>query len=114
MKKKILKTIFELIVVYYFLSLLFSNTKIVIIFLFIQQVSWMRSRDLHILTTGNLKYISDKRFKLQHLNGSDAWTLQLDHVSKSDAGRYECQLNTEPKRMHVVQLSVRGNGEQPS
>lgn len=68
----------------------------------------MRSRDLHILTSGEFTFSSDERFKPQHLAGSDAWTLQLDHVKKSDAGRYECQVNTEPKIMYAVQLVVRG------
>ncbi|CAB0032801.1 unnamed protein product [Trichogramma brassicae] len=72
------------------------------------QVSWMRSRDLHILSFASIMYISDRRFKLQHLNGSDAWTLQLDRVRKSDAGRYECQVNSEPKIMYAVQLAVKG------
>ncbi|XP_014239151.1 uncharacterized protein LOC106660603 isoform X2 [Trichogramma pretiosum] len=71
------------------------------------QVSWMRSRDLHILSFASVMYISDRRFKLQHLNGSDAWTLQLDRVRKSDAGRYECQVNSEPKIMYAVQLAVK-------
>ncbi|KAL7301894.1 hypothetical protein TKK_0005493 [Trichogramma kaykai] len=71
------------------------------------QVSWMRSRDLHILSFASIMYISDRRFKLQHLNGSDAWTLQLDRVRKSDAGRYECQVNSEPKIMYAVQLAVK-------
>ncbi|XP_031785705.1 roundabout homolog 2 isoform X4 [Nasonia vitripennis] len=71
-------------------------------------VSWMRSRDLHILTSGQYTFSSDERFQPQHLAGSDAWTLQLDQVKKSDAGRYECQVNTEPKMMYAVQLIVRG------
>ncbi|XP_011501715.1 PREDICTED: uncharacterized protein LOC105365297 [Ceratosolen solmsi marchali] len=70
-------------------------------------VSWMRSKDLHILTSDNITFSSDERFKLQHLTGSDAWTLQLNHVKKSDIGRYECQVNTEPKIMYAVQLIVR-------
>ncbi|XP_001600432.2 fibroblast growth factor receptor-like 1 isoform X3 [Nasonia vitripennis] len=70
-------------------------------------VSWMRSRDLHILTSGQYTFSSDERFQPQHLAGSDAWTLQLDQVKKSDAGRYECQVNTEPKMMYAVQLIVR-------
>ncbi|KAJ8683608.1 hypothetical protein QAD02_019400 [Eretmocerus hayati] len=71
----------------------------------------MRSRDLHILTSGRFTFSSDERFKPQHLAGSDAWTLQLDQVRKSDAGRYECQVNTEPKMMYAVQLIVRDAGK---
>lgn len=70
-------------------------------------VSWMRSRDLHILTSGNFSFSSDARFGAQHTSGSDAWTLRLDNARKTDSGKYECQVNTEPKIMYAVQLSVR-------
>ncbi|XP_032671093.1 uncharacterized protein LOC116844079 isoform X2 [Odontomachus brunneus] len=70
-------------------------------------VSWMRSRDLHILTSGNFAFSSDARFGPQHSPGSDAWTLRLDNARKTDSGKYECQVNTEPKIMYAVQLSVR-------
>ncbi|EGI59975.1 hypothetical protein G5I_11762 [Acromyrmex echinatior] len=50
---------------------------------------------------------SDARFGPQHTPGSDAWTLRLDNARKTDSGKYECQVNTEPKIMYAVQLSVR-------
>ncbi|KAI4503356.1 hypothetical protein M0802_001578 [Mischocyttarus mexicanus] len=67
----------------------------------------MRIRDLHILTAGTVAFSSDTRFNPQHTPGSDAWTLRLDNVKKTDSGIYECQVNTEPKIMYAVQLSVR-------
>ncbi|KOC66573.1 hypothetical protein WH47_08966 [Habropoda laboriosa] len=67
----------------------------------------MRSKDLHILTSGNALFSSDTRFGPQHTPGSDAWTLRLDNARKTDSGKYECQVNTEPKMMYAVQLSVR-------
>ncbi|XP_048515666.1 probable oxidoreductase PXDNL isoform X2 [Athalia rosae] len=70
-------------------------------------VSWIRSRDLHILTSDDVAFSSDARFGPQHSPGSDAWTLRLDNARRSDSGRYECQVNTEPKMMYAVQLSVR-------
>ncbi|KAL0100727.1 hypothetical protein PUN28_019244 [Cardiocondyla obscurior] len=70
-------------------------------------VSWMRSKDLHILTSGDFSFSSDARFGAQHTPGSDAWTLRLDNARKTDSGKYECQVNTEPKIMYAVQLSVR-------
>ncbi|XP_053981458.1 hemicentin-1-like isoform X2 [Hylaeus volcanicus] len=70
-------------------------------------VSWMRSKDLHILTSGNTPFSSDARFGPQHTPGSDAWTLRLNNARKGDSGKYECQVNTEPKMMYAVQLSVR-------
>ncbi|KAK0180399.1 hypothetical protein PV327_006043 [Microctonus hyperodae] len=72
-----------------------------------QNVSWMRSRDLHILTTSDLTFSSDVRFSPEHVSGSDAWTLRLESARKSDTGTYECQVNTEPKIMYTVQLFVR-------
>lgn len=68
----------------------------------------MRIRDLHILTAGTVAFSSDTRFHPQHTPGSDAWTLRLDNVKKTDSGIYECQINTEPKIMYAVRLSVRG------
>ena len=38
----------------------------------------------------------------------DEWILQIQYVQKRDAGRYECQLNTQPVRSFFVQLSVVG------
>ncbi|XP_046749461.1 uncharacterized protein LOC124413129 isoform X2 [Diprion similis] len=70
-------------------------------------VSWIRNRDLHILTSADVAFSSDPRFAPQHTPGSDAWTLRLDNARRSDSGRYECQVNTEPKMMYAVQLAVR-------
>ena len=41
-------------------------------------------------------------------SGQDEWILQIQYVQKRDAGRYECQLNTQPVRSFFVQLSVVG------
>ncbi|XP_058803802.1 lachesin-like [Phymastichus coffea] len=76
-------------------------------------VSWMRGRDLHILSSGELSFSSDARFRLQHPAGSDAWTLRLERLRGSDAGAYECQVNSEPKAMRRVQLSVRDSPPPP-
>ncbi|XP_046431344.1 uncharacterized protein LOC124185055 isoform X1 [Neodiprion fabricii] len=70
-------------------------------------VSWIRIRDLHILTSADVAFSSDARFAPQHAPGSDAWTLRIDNARRSDSGRYECQVNTEPKMMYAVQLAVR-------
>lgn len=70
-------------------------------------VSWMRSRDLHILTSSEITFSSDSRFSPEHMPGSDAWTLRLEDSKKSDSGNYECQVNTEPKIMYTIRLLVR-------
>lgn len=71
-------------------------------------VSWIRHHDLHILTVGGYTYTADMRFRSIYNtpSGQDEWILQIQYVQKRDAGRYECQLNTQPVRSFFVQLSV--------
>lgn len=56
------------------------------------QISWIRRRDWHILTTGKTTYTNDERFHVLHADGSDEWTLQIKFVQKRDNGTYECQV----------------------
>ncbi|XP_074603447.1 zwei Ig domain protein zig-8-like [Brevipalpus obovatus] len=72
-------------------------------------VSWVRQRDLHILTAGQYTYTSDQRFSCIHLENSDDWTLEIKYVQKDDAGVYECQVNTEPKMSLSIRLSIVAN-----
>ncbi|EEC15969.1 conserved hypothetical protein [Ixodes scapularis] len=69
-------------------------------------VSWVRQRDLHILTVGTYAYTSDQRFHSIHLEGSDDWTLEVRYTQKGDAGVYECQISTEPKMSLNVSLAL--------
>ncbi|XP_026493433.2 protein CEPU-1-like isoform X1 [Vanessa tameamea] len=62
-----------------------------------RSVSWIRKRDLHILTVGVHTYSSDARFAALHTDGSDEWTLRVAHAQPRDSGAYECQVSTEPK-----------------
>lgn len=52
------------------------------------QVSWIRKRDLHILTVGILTYSSDQRFQAMHQEGSDEWTLKITSPQPRDSGIY--------------------------
>ncbi|XP_055946665.1 titin-like isoform X1 [Argiope bruennichi] len=70
------------------------------------QVSWVRQRDLHILTVGKYTYTSDQRFTSIHLDNSEVWTLEIKYVQKKDAGVYECQVSTEPKMSLSINLNV--------
>ncbi|CAB3220934.1 unnamed protein product [Arctia plantaginis] len=70
------------------------------------QVSWIRKRDLHILTAGILTYTSDQRFQVIRPEKSENWTLQIKFPQERDAGIYECQVNTEPKMSLAFQLNV--------
>lgn len=69
-------------------------------------VSWVRHRDLHILTVGRYTYISDQRFQAYHLANSDDWTLQIRYTQSRDAGIYECQVSTVPKKSLLINLNV--------
>lgn len=77
--------------------------------LFILQVSWIRHRDIHILTVGAYTYTSDQRFQaIHHRSHSDQWTLHIKWAQKRDAGIYECQVSTQPVRSIFVTLNVVG------
>jgi hypothetical protein len=72
------------------------------------QVSWIRTSDLHILTWGTLTYTSDSRFEALHTPGSEVWTLRIMSAQPRDQGKYECQVNTDPKLNFAVLLTVKG------
>lgn len=69
-------------------------------------VSWIRKKDLHILTSSVHTYTGDARFSVKHPESSDEWTLKIDYVQPRDAGIYECQVNTEPKMNLAFTLRV--------
>ena len=80
------------------------------------QVSWIRKRDLHILTMGSALYSNDKRIQVIHPkpsqdarnNNRDDWLLNIHEASPEDSGIYECQINTEPKKSKAYMLKVVG------
>lgn len=69
-------------------------------------VSWIRKRDLHILTSMSATYTSDARFTIVGDQDIDEWNLQIDYVQPRDTGIYECQVNTEPKIHRAIVLKV--------
>ncbi|XP_065222415.1 cell adhesion molecule DSCAM-like isoform X2 [Planococcus citri] len=69
-------------------------------------VSWIRKRDIHILTSNIHTYTGDGRFSVIHPENSDEWNLKIEFVQKRDAGIYECQVNTEPKINMAILLNV--------
>ncbi|XP_064088012.1 inactive tyrosine-protein kinase 7-like isoform X2 [Macrobrachium nipponense] len=69
-------------------------------------ISWIRSRDSHILTVDRYTFIADERFQAWHEEDTETWTLQVKYVQERDDGRYECQISTEPKMSHFVQFHV--------
>lgn len=80
-------------------------------FLHSVQVSWIRKRDLHILTVGILTYTNDQRYQSLHADGSEEWTLRITSPQPRDSGIYECQVSTEPKISLAFRLSVIGKVE---
>lgn len=69
-------------------------------------VSWMRHRDINLLTVGTETYTPDRRFRGLHVPNSPEWTLQIKASTLEDAGDYQCQLSSTPLRTHVVRLRV--------
>lgn len=71
-----------------------ATTKICFLFTFPQnQISWIRRRDWHILSSGAQLYTNDERFGIIHTPGSNTWTLQIKFVQRRDNGLYECQVS---------------------
>ncbi|XP_014474318.1 PREDICTED: basement membrane-specific heparan sulfate proteoglycan core protein-like isoform X2 [Dinoponera quadriceps] len=77
-------------------------------------VSWIRKRDLHILTSSIHVYTGDGRFSVLHPEPSDEWTLRIEYVQSRDAGVYECQVNTEPKMNLAFMLKVEESAPVPA
>lgn len=60
-----------------FFSSILINIRCSILFQVLLQVSWIRHRDVHLLTVGRYTYTSDQRFKAIHNPHSEDWTLQV-------------------------------------
>nr|XP_018909923.1 PREDICTED: kin of IRRE-like protein 3 isoform X2 [Bemisia tabaci] len=69
-------------------------------------VSWIRHRDIHILSVGRNTYTSDQRFQAIHHPEYDEWTLVIKWAQLRDAGMYECQISTQPVLSYFVNLNV--------
>lgn len=72
------------------------------------QVSWVRHRDIHLLTVGRYTYTSDQRFEAIHSPHTEDWTLRIRYPQRKDSGIYECQISTTPPVGHPVYLTVVG------
>lgn len=89
------------------------------------QVTWLRRSDYHILSVGMVTYTSDERFSAVRgevptaaggaggadgeSGGPEDWMLQIRGVAESDAGEYECHVNTQPPTVSInVTLRVLG------
>ncbi|XP_050702869.1 zwei Ig domain protein zig-8-like [Eriocheir sinensis] len=71
-----------------------------------RSVTWMRLKDLHILTVGQVTYTADDRFQVHHEASTGDWTLQVRRAQVTDSGAYVCQVNASPKIVRRVYLTV--------
>ncbi|CAH0553695.1 unnamed protein product [Brassicogethes aeneus] len=69
-------------------------------------VSWVRHRDIHLLTVGRYTYTSDQRFEAIHTPHTEEWSLQIRYPQIKDSGIYECQISTTPPVGHPVYLTI--------
>ncbi|KYB29210.1 Neurotrimin-like Protein [Tribolium castaneum] len=69
-------------------------------------VSWVRHRDIHLLTVGRYTYTSDQRFEAIHTPHTEEWTLRIRYPQRKDSGIYECQISTTPPIGHPVHLTI--------
>lgn len=72
------------------------------------QVSWVRHRDIHLLTVGRYTYTSDQRFEAKHSPHTEEWKLIIRYPQRKDTGYYECQISTTPPIGHPVYLTIVG------
>lgn len=78
------------------------------------QVSWVRNSDSHILFIGRHRFVHEDRYELVSSPGHGRWTLKLKYVTARDAGRFECQVSTQPKISKTFSLNVVGKELTPS
>ncbi|XP_074033448.1 defective proboscis extension response 8 [Leptinotarsa decemlineata] len=69
-------------------------------------VSWVRHRDIHLLTVGRYTYTSDQRFEAVHTPHTEEWTLRIRYPQKKDSGIYECQISTTPPVGQFLFLTI--------
>ncbi|XP_066940295.1 zwei Ig domain protein zig-8-like [Macrobrachium rosenbergii] len=71
-----------------------------------KSVSWIRHKDLHVLTVGSFTFTNDERFSAHRDPSSGDWVLVLRHPQPSDSGYYECSISTKPVTAVSVKLEV--------
>lgn len=57
------------------------------------QVSWVRHRDIHLLTVGRYTYTSDQRFEAMHSPHTEEWTLRIRYAQRKDSGELSLLLS---------------------
>jgi len=71
-----------------------------------KSVSWLRHKDVNLLSVGTYVYTKDSRMMVSEDLSRGEWELRITDIHHSDAGNYECQINTNPLLSHTITLSV--------
>ncbi|XP_066988257.1 zwei Ig domain protein zig-8-like [Macrobrachium rosenbergii] len=71
-----------------------------------KSVSWIRHKDLHVLTVGSFTFTNDERFSAHRDPSSGDWVLVLRRPEPTDSGYYECSISTKPVTAVSVKLEV--------
>ncbi|XP_071520588.1 protein sidekick-2-like [Panulirus ornatus] len=71
-----------------------------------KSVSWIRHRDLHVLTVSSFTFTNDERFSAHRDPATGDWVLVLRRPMPSDSGFYECSISTKPVTAISVKLDV--------
>jgi len=71
-----------------------------------KSVSWLRHKDVNLLSVGTYLYTKDPRMMVSEDLSRGEWELRITDIRHSDAGNYECQINTNPLLSHTISLSV--------
>ena len=69
-------------------------------------VSWIRQKDLQILSVGSLKVSGDSRVKVFWNQRQGDHVLSIQRTREGDQGLYGCQINTSPPRTLIVKLGL--------
>ena len=69
-------------------------------------VSWIRQKDLQILTVGSHKFTTDDRISVKHDPRNGDFMLLIKLMSEEDFGSYECQINTSPIKINIVKIRI--------
>lgn len=73
-------------------------------------MSWIRHRDLHILSVGAATYTSDDRFLVVPDKVTGDWALRLMYARPRDSGQYDCQVSSTPAFGRTIHLEIIGEG----
>lgn len=79
---------------------------LIISFSHFSKVSWVRHKDVQILSVGGRIFTSDPRFSSIHSEDEGRYTLVIKRVRPDDQGTYECQISTKPTMSIFIRLFI--------